>query len=90
MKGFRFLAPDFWSGINGKPVTLPCRHSGTAPRCCKPDDSSKMSLRDVFNRSHGKALEEDDGESEDRPGTNVVPILGVRGKVLLIRPVIRA
>jgi len=49
-----------------------------------------MSLRDVFNRSHGKALEEEDGESEDRPETNVAPILGVRGKVLLIRPVIRS
>ena len=47
-----------------------------------------MSLRDVFIRSHGKALEKEDGESEDRPETNVVPILGVRGKVLLIRPVI--
>ena len=56
-------------------------HSGTAPRCCKPDDSGNRPLCNVL---HGKAPEKYDGESEDRPGTNVVPIPGVTGEVLMV------
>jgi hypothetical protein len=35
--------------------------------------------------AHGKAQEKSDGKPEDRPESNVAPIPGAKGKVLLIR-----
>ncbi len=79
------LLRDLWGKVKretGGFVACCDGHSGAAPRCCRPDESGRMPL---CRASHGKAPEENDGEPEDRPGTNVVPILGVRGEVLTIR-----